>query len=213
VNVKETETKKKSKKSKSKPKKKTAPFKRFGKEEIIARNLVKSSVRRGIRLNLATQFSCLNDSQLEDILPNKCKMVILKCTNNIQMILNDDVPLFYNIRGGPFFPSLRLLHQFPHLLPSWQVDTGAIQFVMDGANIMCPGFTSEGGTKDATRSVKTVKLAAGEPVAIYAQDKGSALAIGLVMMSSGDIVTRNKGVAVENIHYLGDELWCRQTVA
>ena len=30
-------------------------------------------------------------------------------------------------------------------MPSSQVDKGAIKFILDGANAMCPGFTSKGG--------------------------------------------------------------------
>lgn len=33
----------------------------------------------------------------------------------------------------------------PELLPTSQVDKGAIKFILDGANAMCPGFTSKGG--------------------------------------------------------------------
>jgi predicted RNA-binding protein (TIGR00451 family) len=33
----------------------------------------------------------------------------------------------------------------PLILPKVQVDTGAIKFVMSGANVMCPGLTSKGG--------------------------------------------------------------------
>ena len=32
----------------------------------------------------------------------------------------------------------------PFILPHQQVDRGAIQFVLSGANIMCPGLTSPG---------------------------------------------------------------------
>jgi len=33
----------------------------------------------------------------------------------------------------------------PDILPKVQVDRGAIEFVLKGANIMCPGVTSKGG--------------------------------------------------------------------
>ena len=52
----------------------------------------------------------------------------------------------------------------PKMLPAWQVDAGAITFVMDGANIMSPGFTSEGGMDNEARSVKTNRLDEGMPV-------------------------------------------------
>ena len=34
----------------------------------------------------------------------------------------------------------------PDMMPRMQVDKGAIPFVLSGANVMCPGFTSPGGS-------------------------------------------------------------------
>eukprot|EP01034_Spumella_vulgaris_P024188 gene24188-30505_t len=81
-----------------------------------------------------------------------------------------------------------------------QVDTGAIRYVLAGANIMCPGFTSAGG------SLPT-EIEAEQPVAIYGQNKEHAMAIGLTKMSTADIRSVNKGIAVETVHYLMDGLW------
>lgn len=33
----------------------------------------------------------------------------------------------------------------PDLIAFSQVDKGAIKYILDGANAMCPGFTSKGG--------------------------------------------------------------------
>ena len=154
----------------------------------------------------------IDEDEFENILPNKSKVIVLKCKNDIQIVTLDSVPLFFNIRGGPFFPTLRLLHQFPNLLPKWQVDTGAINFVLAGANVMSPGFTSEGGLKNEERSVKNVKLEEGVPVAIYAENKKLPIAMGLTKMSSDEIVETNKGTAVANYHYLGDDLWLQPKI-
>lgn len=48
-----------------------------------------------------------------------------------------------DVRQIPFFCSLCT---DPDFLPRLQVDRGAIKFVMQGANIMCPGLTSPGGS-------------------------------------------------------------------
>jgi len=42
-------------------------------------------------------------------------------------------------------PTLRLLHKYPCLLPKIQIDKGGIKFILNGANVMCPGLTSPGG--------------------------------------------------------------------
>lgn len=61
-----------------------------------------------------------------------------------------------------------------------QVDQGAIRFVIGGANVMCPGFTSPGGALPETLGVDV-------PVAIYVEGKQHALAIGLTKMSTNDM--------------------------
>lgn len=47
----------------------------------------------------------------------------------------------------------------------------------------------------------------GEPVAIYAEGKEHAMAVGITKMSTADMRTVNKGMGVDNLHYLNDGLW------
>lgn len=79
------------------------------------------------------------------------------------------------------------------------MDKGAIKFVLNGANIMCQGFTSEGGNLGEGK--------VGDIVVVMAEDKVNAMAIGELTMSSDEIRTINKDVCVETLHYLGDDLW------
>jgi predicted RNA-binding protein (TIGR00451 family) len=76
------------------------------------------------------------------------------------VVVNGSV-LFFNVRDGPYFPTLRVLHKCasslrsvlrcaahaaadPDMMPRLRVDKGAVRFVFAGANIMCPGLTSSG---------------------------------------------------------------------
>ena len=68
----------------------------------------------------------------------------------------------------------------PNMMPRIQVDTGAIKFVLGGANVMCPGINSPGG------AILT-ELPEGAPVAVYAQGKENALAVGFLKMSTADM--------------------------
>ena len=64
---------------------------------------------------------------------------------------------------------------------------------------MAPGLTSAGGSMDPVP---------GEAVVgIFAEGKEHALAIGITTMSSEKIASDNKGIAVENTHWLNDGLW------
>ena len=88
----------------------------------------------------------------------------------------------------------------PLMMPRVTVDKGAVKFVLKGADVMCPGLTSKG----AECSIELPELA---PVAVYAEGKVHALAIGFTKMSTKDIRTVNKGVGIEAVHFCGDQLW------
>lgn len=53
----------------------------------------------------------------------------------------------------------------------------------------------------------------GAPVAIYAEGKEHAMALGLTKLSTEEIRSVNKGIAVELMHHLNDGLWKTQKVA
>lgn len=148
------------------------------------------------------------EEELTNIFPKKeamyeykCKVTMDKRDTHIFFVVADSTPWFFQIRDGPYFPTLRTLHKFPDLLPKVQVDQGGIKHVMRGANIMCRGLTSEGG------SLGEVELDKDTPVAVMAEGKELALAVGLLDMSTTDIKEKNDGMGVLNVHYLGDGLW------
>jgi PUA domain protein len=62
----------------------------------------------------------------------------------------------------------------------FRVDSGAIKFLLSGANIMCPGLTSAAGALDE-------EVLADAPVAIMVEGKQHALAIGYTKMSAQDM--------------------------
>lgn len=96
----------------------------------------------------------------------------------------------------------------PALLPRVQIDRGAIRFILAGANMMCPGFTSKGGSLPPASEA----VAAEKPVAIYAEGKEHAVGLGLLKLSTEDIKKVNKGVGVEVTTYLGDDLWSLEKI-
>ncbi|KAA0198993.1 Translation machinery-associated protein 20, partial [Fasciolopsis buskii] len=87
----------------------------------------------------------------------------------------------------------------PFMLPHLQVDRGAIKHVLNGSNIMCPGLTSPGA--------RMTQVPQGSVVAVMAEGKDHALAVGITSLSTDEILRINKGVGVENVHYLNDGLW------
>ena len=47
----------------------------------------------------------------------------------------------------------------------------------------------------------------GAPVAIYGEGKENAMAVGITKMSTQAMRELNKGIGVDNLHYLNDGLW------
>jgi len=175
-------------------------FKKFDeKESVSSVQQLKSSVQKGIRNKLVEQFPHIQP-YMDMILPKKDIFKMVKCHDHIEIIVNGTGDLlFFRHREGPWIPTLKLLHKFPFLLPWEQVDKGAIRFVLSGANIMCPGLTSPGALM--------TDVPKGTIVAVMAEGKQHALAVGLTSLSTEEIAKVNKGIGIENCHYLNDGLW------
>jgi PUA domain protein len=161
---------------------------------------LKTSVQKGIKNKIVEEFPYAED-YIDEMMPKKESLKIAKCHEHIEILVGiTGDHLYFRQRDGPFFPSLRMVHKYPFICPLMQVDQGAIQFVLGGANIMAPGLTSKGAKM-------TPGLKPGTVVTVVAEGKQHALAVGLLKMSPEDITRVNKGVAIENIHYLNDGLW------
>ncbi|KAK3183594.1 hypothetical protein Dsin_030880 [Dipteronia sinensis] len=173
-----------------------SPPRKFSSEEVSAQNQVKASVQRRIRQSIADEYPGL-EPVMDDLLPKKVPLIVAKCQNHLNLVMVNNVPLFFNIRDGPYMPTLRLLHQCKLSNYNEKITS---RFVLAGANIMCPGLTSPGGALNDEVKAET-------PVAIMAEGKQHALAIGFTKMSAKDIKTINKGIGVDNMHYLNDGLW------
>ena len=116
-------------------------FKKFSTEGLQI-NQVKNSVQRSLSVQIVDTYPALENA-IDKILPKK-SISVAKAPDYITLIVIDDEILFFQQRDGPLFPTLKLLHKYPNLMPKMQVDKGAVKFILGGANIMCPGFTSSG---------------------------------------------------------------------
>ncbi|KAI8800755.1 PUA-like domain-containing protein [Cladochytrium replicatum] len=175
------------------------------KDEVSGHSQVKSSVQRGIRASVLAKYPSLS-AYIDDLLPKKTSLILAKCKDHINLVTINSEILFYQHYDGQFQPHLRILHKYPDMLPRLQVDKGAIKFVLSGANIMCPGLTSPGA------KLPEADVPEGTIVAIYAEGKEHALAIGITKMSTSDMKSINKGIAVDNLHSLNDGLWKTPTI-
>ena len=174
-------------------------FKKFDVDSDITSQIqVKQSIQKAIRTNIKDQYPSLVP-YLDDILPKKEPVNLIKAKEHVEIVACRKEPLFFRKRDGPYLPTLKLLHRFPFLLPRFQVDSGAIKFILSGANVMAPGLNSRGGRMDEADK-DTI-------VGIYAEGKQHGIGVGQTLASTKEIQTVNKGVAIELIHYLNDGLW------
>ncbi|XP_011494225.1 PREDICTED: malignant T-cell-amplified sequence 1 [Ceratosolen solmsi marchali] len=175
-------------------------FKKFDeKDSVSSVQQLKSSVQKGIRSKLLELYPLL-DKYIDQIIPKKDSFRFVKCHDHIEILVNSAGDLlFFRQRESLWMPTLKLLHKYPFMLPLQQVDKGAIKFVLSGANIMCPGLTSKGA--------RMTSVEKGAIVAVMAEGKHHALAVGITTLSTDEIAHVNKGIGIENCHYLNDGLW------
>jgi len=94
------------------------------------------------------------------------------------------------------FPSLPGLVERPIPERRVVVDSGAVRFVVNGADIMRPGIVSI-----------TSDVRAGHPVQVVDERHSKPLAVGIALFDAADMEKQEKGKSVKNIHHVGDDLW------
>ena len=75
------------------------------------------------------------------------------------------------------------------------VDEGALNFIMNGADVMKPGIVY------ADESIKK-----GEFVYVVVEGKETPIAIGIALVD-GEEMKDGKGKAIKNIHHVKDKIW------
>ncbi len=87
-----------------------------------------------------------------------------------------------------------LLHNTNRLFVT--VDMGAVKYVCNGADVMCPGIV------DADSAINVDDL-------VWVRDirNKQPLAVGKALMSGAEMVTGKSGKGVKTLHFVGDNLW------
>lgn len=111
-----------------------------------------------------------------------------------EVVLVDGEPLVASFDGDLFVTVLGA-NAHPPEKHAVTVDSGAISFVSDGANVMRPGIT------EATEDIED-----GDLIVIVEETHGKALAIGRAETDGSDMVG-DSGRVVESLHHVGDDLY------
>jgi PUA-domain protein len=123
------------------------------------------------------------------------KMEMAETDGDVTFVLVDKQPLVMEIEGR-VFPTLRGAVARPFPERRVVVDSGAIRFMANGADVMRPGIVSV-----------TDDVIADRPVVIVEERYGKPLAIGIALYDAAEMRDLEKGKAVRNIHYVGDDIW------
>lgn len=115
-------------------------------------------------------------------------------TDKWELIFVDGEPLLFKIEGK-IFPTVKGALKLNPARRKVTVDSGAVKFIINGADVMSPGIV------EADPSVRE-----GDLVVIAEEAHGKALAIGRALVPGKEMVG-GKGKAVKSIHYVGDEIW------
>ncbi|MCQ1539558.1 RNA-binding protein [Methanocalculus taiwanensis] len=114
---------------------------------------------------------------------------------DLSIFLIDKKPLIIS-RDEWAFPTLRGAHLRPFSARRITVDSGAVSFMVNGADVMRPGVIS------VTDDVKK-----GEPALIVEERHGKPLAVVIALYDADEIIAMEKGKIAKNIHYVGDAIW------
>ncbi|CCW60452.1 unnamed protein product [Phytomonas sp. EM1] len=177
-------------------------FKKFTLQNVAQIASSSRKEQQAVRQELREQFPVFED-YWDEVLPPKQDIFLIRCQGQVRcitLVSSQPEVLFFNHYDGPYMPHLRLLHKYPFLLPRHQVDIGGCRSVVSGANVMCQGLTSKGGRVEPG-------IPRGTVVGIYIEGKKHAVALGITLMSSEEILRVNAGPCIENVHHLGDGLW------
>jgi PUA domain protein len=131
-------------------------------------------------------------SQWKMDLPKIKNLKIFELEDNAALIVGEGLTALK--LGGAYLPFLsdtETLQRFP----SVTVDMGAVKFMCNGANVMRPGIR------------RFTEFEKGQIVCIVEESQKKFLAVGRALVSSKDVESMNKGVVVENLHYISDKYW------
>src|SRR5579883_23340 len=119
-------------------------------------------------------------------IPKTKTLVMHEMDDNSNLIKGDNITA---IQIGdsyiPFLSEIELLEKFPKAI----VDTGAIKFVCNGANVMRPGIK------------KFTEFQKDDIICVIEETHNKFLAVGKALVSSNEMQEMTKGEVIKNLHY------------
>lgn len=164
---------------------------------------MRGSDRRHLKARLAECFPVLTPEVMDDILPNKLTVNVMKLTthsgDDVLVYLLESQPLFFELNER-LYPSVYILWSLPELIPSLSTWSPVFEKLSNGADLMLPGVVIpyEG----------LPELVRNRPCSVNLEGNAAAMAVGSTVMSNTDMIScgmKGKGINVK--HCFGDHLW------
>jgi len=131
---------------------------------------------------------------LEDPSPLRgLALEVAETDQNFDLILLKGRPVFMMVEDRPFF-TVRGALEFAPGRNLVVVDSGAVSFIINGADVMAPGIVEA-----------DEKIAPGDPVVIVEERHRKPIAVGIALLPGPEM--RGSGKAVRSVHHVGDDLW------
>lgn len=157
--------------------------------KLKARYHLRSDFKEKILDRLKSMFG----SDIEQFFVEK-KLEIAEMDEYDFILVNGD-PTFFMLGERPY-PTLRGAMRLKPKRKRVIIDMGAVKFVSNGADIMCPGII------DAD-----IEIQKGDTVIVLDEVHGKPIAIGIALISGEEMMCSNKGKAIKSVHYVGDKIW------
>ena len=131
---------------------------------------------------------------LEDPTPlRQSSLEMAVSDEGVDLIFIDSRPMLMIVEDQPFFTVLGAIELSPHKRLV-VVDSGAVRFVVNGADVMKPGIVSA-----------DPEIAVGDLVVIVEERHNKPLAIGRALVAGTEM--KGEGKAVKSLHHVGDAIW------
>jgi PUA domain protein len=156
--------------------------------KVIRRHLINSKSKRSL-------INRLNDLNLPPVISKKMEIELVELERVTLYFFGEDILL---IETSDFLvPSLKALKTIENVsMPFVVVDTGAIRFVVKGADVMRPGIV------EISSDVKKNQL-----TLVLEENNKASIAIGTALFDYSEMNQMTSGKVVKNFHHLTDEYW------
>lgn len=123
----------------------------------------------------------------------KASLELAETDEEVDLIFVDGRPLIMVMEDRPFLTVLGAIELNPQK-KLVIVDSGAVRFIVNGADVMKPGIVSA-----------DPEIEAGDLVVVAEERHKKPLAIGIALIPGKEM--HGEGKAIKSLHHVGDQIW------